>query len=1151
MSSKKQHIKKPGPSVSEEKNEAFLDHTTGKFFRKVDCFAFWAAFFIIFIVYTYSLAPTVTLEDSGELAVASDYLGVPHPPGYPIWTLVTWFFQWIFHWVKYFGQPDNSFVLIGKSFLALLGVDAYQGGHPNPAWSVGLMSAFFGALTCAILALIVSRSGADILRSMTRVTEVLGYKSERMICWVAGVAGGLMLAFSEGLWSQSVIVEVYSFNTFFMMIVLLMAYRWMSRPKKAVYLIAMAFLFGLGLTNHQTLMFLGAALAITVLLKDAELFRDFLTAGIPLAGVIGFNVIAAKMGWKDLLWSRGPDTAAFWVHTSLAFAIPMAAYFFLPNGKVVGATFLMAELGVCFYLYLPFASEGNPPMNWAYPRTWDGFLHSITRGQYEKVTLSDVFGNPQKFLAQLGTYFSGLRAQFTIPIVLLGVLPFSAWSLKCGAKRLSFFYIAFTFAGLSTLFGLLPKITGVDPDDSAFTAFYKLFAVLLLFILAIGMTVMVIHYVLIELKKGGLASGLIIFVLAVAAIGLVYFDVQILKLLFGSEGTGSDRTIYAIVIFGPLLFLGLVYWFVAGPLKMRMDIDEHSIKWLLVTIIAFVTLSVILLVFLNPKLDIQTLFIQRVQHIQSHAVFAIWIGYGFLFLLARVETTLGGMGIVKVLGIGVVALAAFIPIWENLHNERRIEIYGGSEQTGHDFGWQFGHWQLRGANAIIPELGPDEKLPNPEYPPEIGPDAIFFGGTDPGRFVPTYMIYSAKVRPDVYLITQNALADNTYMNVMRDLMGDDIWIPGQQDSNMAFQKYVQDVQAGKIPAGAAVNVKDGRVSVQGVQGVMMINGILAKMIFDHNKHKHPFYLEESYVINWMYPYLEPHGLIMKINKERIEITADSEVVKNDREFWDWYCNRLLGNEKFIRDVVARKTFSKLRSAIAGIYAWRRIYPEAEYAFKQAIDLYPLSPEANFRLADIYMQQRQYSKGREVIEALLAGDPENDKVEQFLKQIKGFETADKQRKELEAICGSGSCDINTALQLAQAYLRLGMNGQFQQLTMKIIEDPKIPLQYYLQIGQLFAGAKRYDLLEKALTKYLERDPANVQIWIDLAAVHISRKNNTESLKALKKAVDLAGEGARNIIRNDKRFDSLRNNNAYKKLMPRAARPAQIPLNIPGL
>ena len=70
------------------------------------------------------------------------------------------------------------------------------------------------------------------------------------------------------------------------------------------------------------------------------------------------------------------------------------------------------------------------------------------------------------------------------------------------------------------------------------------------------------------------------------------------------------------------------------------------------------------------------------------------------------------------------------------------------------------------------------------------PHSIFFGGTDPGRFVPTYMIYSANFRPDVYLITQNALADDTYMSVERDLYGDEIWIPSKEDSAESFQVYV-------------------------------------------------------------------------------------------------------------------------------------------------------------------------------------------------------------------------------------------------------------------------------------------------------------------------------------------------------------------------
>ncbi|HUT25159.1 MAG TPA: DUF2723 domain-containing protein, partial [Sumerlaeia bacterium] len=40
------------------------------------------------VLYTRTLAPTVTAEDSGELIAAAHCLGVPHPPGYPTFTVV-------------------------------------------------------------------------------------------------------------------------------------------------------------------------------------------------------------------------------------------------------------------------------------------------------------------------------------------------------------------------------------------------------------------------------------------------------------------------------------------------------------------------------------------------------------------------------------------------------------------------------------------------------------------------------------------------------------------------------------------------------------------------------------------------------------------------------------------------------------------------------------------------------------------------------------------------------------------------------------------------------------------------------------------------------------------------------------------------------
>src|SRR5208283_173334 len=87
-------------------------------------------------------------------------------------------------------------------------------------------------------------------------------------------------------------------------------------------------------------------------------------------------------------------------------------------------------------------------------------------------------------------------------------------------------------------------------------------------------------------------------------------------------------------------------------------------------------------------------------------------------------------------------------------------------------GYWFGHDMF-----TPPFNGKDGK---PLYP-EMTKDAILYGGTDPGRFCPTYMIFTESFTPhdcqpkedqhfdrrDVYIITQNALADGTYLDYIR------------------------------------------------------------------------------------------------------------------------------------------------------------------------------------------------------------------------------------------------------------------------------------------------------------------------------------------------------------------------------------------------
>src|SRR5215831_13501891 len=64
---------------------------TPPFFRPIDWLTLVVVTTLVMVAYWLTLAPEVTLEDSGELATGSFYAGIPHPPGYPVWTVYTYF----------------------------------------------------------------------------------------------------------------------------------------------------------------------------------------------------------------------------------------------------------------------------------------------------------------------------------------------------------------------------------------------------------------------------------------------------------------------------------------------------------------------------------------------------------------------------------------------------------------------------------------------------------------------------------------------------------------------------------------------------------------------------------------------------------------------------------------------------------------------------------------------------------------------------------------------------------------------------------------------------------------------------------------------------------------------------------------------------
>ena len=287
----------------------------------------------------------------------------------------------------------------------------------------------------------------------------------------------------------------------------------------------------------------------------------------------------------------------------------------------------------------------------------------------------------------------------------------------------------------------------------------------------------------------------------------------------------------------------------------------------------------------------------------------------------------------------------------------------------------------------------------------IPPGSIYFGGTDPGRFLITAMQKNQAAGDPFFTLTQNALADGTYLDYLHSMYGNRIYVPTVEDSQTAFKDYTEDVarrqKMNQLKPGEDVQVDpgSGRFQVSGQVAVMEINGLLVKVIFDRNTNQE-FYVEESFPLDWMYPYLEPQGIIFKLNRQPLTALSD-EIVQNDHDYWTKTVTPMIGGwlntgttvkevaafaEKvfgrhdfsgfsgdphFVQNAYSHKMFSKERSSIAGLYAWRaqhtkdaeekkRMNDAADFAFRQAIALCPYSPEAVMRYVNLLFSEQRFS-----------------------------------------------------------------------------------------------------------------------------------------------------------------------------------------------
>ena len=299
---------------------------------RVSLFISLFVFLASFAVYLKTMAPTVSFWDCGEFIACTYILGIPHPPGSPL------------------------FMLIGRIFTLIPLFDQI-------AARVNLISVLTSALTVWLGYLLI-----------VKLTSRWGKEDPslwlRMGRYVGGMVGSFFLAFSMTFWSNAVEAEVYGLSMLLMILILLLVLIWMdsrTRPKGDRLLILIAYLGLLSTGIHMTVFLVMPAVFLLIVLTDRQKLLDwrFWVTGLVLALVVhSFTPFLISLG--------------IWFFVTLMFTL-------FDRRRVWALCFLITCAGMVGYstqLFIPIRSSLNPAIDENNPSDWRSFKAFLERKQY-------------------------------------------------------------------------------------------------------------------------------------------------------------------------------------------------------------------------------------------------------------------------------------------------------------------------------------------------------------------------------------------------------------------------------------------------------------------------------------------------------------------------------------------------------------------------------------------------------------------------------------------------------------------------------------------------------------------------------------------------------------------------------------------------
>ncbi len=367
-----------------------------------------AVFGVVLVGYVATLAPTVTFWDAGELIATIKILGIPHPPGTPL------------------------FVLMGNVWGALFPVGEF-------AFRTNIMTAIFSATAAAMLFLVV----ATALRGWSAAGGAAledGLAGERLFVIGGAAAAAVMSGFAFTVWQNSNETEVYMVATFSIAAICWLALLWRQDRgggRAPHILLLIVYLLAVSIGNHLLTLLVGPAIfgfmwhvmrshplpdladrrvelgqwlvlvGVWVLLTGIGLGLDVMLLGLTafLATWVAFLIITPmsdSLG-RTLAWSQlgviavpvllawvvvrfavpiALDLVTVAIGAGVLFGVLVAVSLGMRRLSMPSAVFAIALVGASTYAFLYIRANVGPLINEADPSTLENLFSVIWRDQY-------------------------------------------------------------------------------------------------------------------------------------------------------------------------------------------------------------------------------------------------------------------------------------------------------------------------------------------------------------------------------------------------------------------------------------------------------------------------------------------------------------------------------------------------------------------------------------------------------------------------------------------------------------------------------------------------------------------------------------------------------------------------------------------------